>query len=238
MNSEEGWQIFESRLIHGDSKQGRAGGKGGKRGVASQTKHPARELQQDSNGERGASALDTMKEERLDAIFRLLLDGSDGLVSESRGLLHLPSVDFEGCLKDREVALLVSDALSIYSSTSAATGYGEQITAGDFKRACFEHFKSTGLSSASSKSFSWKTILAYDRVSAFTLPGAAANRALQAYQQESSSQAAGVPGLALGLMQDRERPAHVPVLNLTQTSSSVRFCCVRSFVAVREENLG
>ena len=224
--------------MQANTTQGRVGGKerdrGGEGGVASPWKHPARELQQDSNVGRGASALDTMKEERLDAIFRLLLDGSsDGLNSESGGLLHLPCVDFEGCLKDREVAQLVSDALSIYASTAAATGYGEQITAGDFKRACFEHFKSTGLSSASSaKSFAWKTILAYDRVSAFILSGAAANRALQAFQQESSSQ----EGHTLGLMRDRERPAHVPVLNLTQTSSAVRFCCVWSFVSVREES--
>lgn len=163
------------------------------------------------------SALEIMKDERLEAIF-LLLD------TRGEGLVHLPSTDLVGCLKDREVAQLVGDALSVYSSTAAATGYGELITVGDFKRACFDYFASNGLH-ATRKTIPWKTILAYEKASAMVMPGAA-NRALQAFQQESSWQQEGAPQHEWPRDVDarnRLRPALVPALDLTQTSSAVGF---------------
>ena len=174
-------------------------------------------VEQVAEGHEGVNALEIMKNERLDAIFRLL-------DSRGEGLIHLPSADLVGCLKDREVAQLVSEALSLYSSTAAATGYGQFITAGDFKRACFDYFANKGLQ-ATRKTFPWKTILAYNKASTVVLPGAA-NRALQAFEQELSMRSGRENARNIGhepsstseishrAASDSGRPAVVPVLQL------------------------
>ena len=173
LNSDEGgWQIFEDTVLKGGAVHSAPKQLPSTRAWSSPPNSP-RENQ-------SKKALERMKENRLDAIFKLLDDDKDGLVQLP---LHNTEIaDVVRRVQDVEVATLIVHAMSAYSSTQPATKYGEEITFGDFKRACFAYFSNTGIH-ISRKTFPWKTILAYDKASAYSLP-LAANRALQAFQNQ------------------------------------------------------
>ena len=193
-DDEGGWQVFHNKILKdGDFPAGKksAQEKATTRTWPSSPRRPTQRSPSQEMGntegrgevEAGRKTLEKMKDERLDSIFKLL--DRDG-----HGLLRLPVhhtelADIVRRLQDADVATLIVDALSIYASTQPATKFGEEITYGDFKRACYFYFSNTGVH-LSRKIFPWKTILAYDKFSSSALP-MGATRALQAFEQRSSS---------------------------------------------------
>ena len=176
-SGEGGWHVFETQVLNGDVSQ--AAMKSPKPVLS---RSPQRSPPQKGQGQ-NRKALETMKEERLDAIFKLLDADNDGIIQLP---IHHPAEAASTAqrLQDPEVGSLIVGALSWYASNQPSTKYGQEITSGDFKRACFDYFSNTGMH-ASRKAFPWKTILAYDKAATYVLPRAA-TRALQAFQQSSA----------------------------------------------------
>ena len=224
INSDEGsWQIFENQVLEG----GRA------------THPPEQRSPQNSTATHGSSAaasqgpkaLETMKGERLDAIFRLLDSDGDGLVQLP--VQHTERAHFVSRLQDADMATLIVDAMSLYVSTQPLPHAGEDMTCADFKRACIEYFGNMSMHT-NRKTFPWETVLAYDKASSYVLPHAA-TRALQAFHDDASSKDPSrhmVDDFSHG--RDRQVPARRSLPQSMHTPASVVCCyvCARGVLCV------